>query len=141
MDCIRRIEDLEIWQRARILAIDLFFLTRKGQISKDFSFKNQIMRAAVSVPSNIAEGFERDGKNEFINFLSIAKGSLGELKTQIYLALDFGYISEEQFKGIYAEIAGISAMIGKLMKYLRSSDIKGKKFDTRVSQSDLSGRQ
>ena len=94
---ISRFEDLVAWQKARLLVQLIYGLTSAEKFSKDCGLKDQIRRAAVSVMSNIAEGFERGGRPEFHQFLVIAKASCGELRSQLYVALDAGYIGTEQF--------------------------------------------
>lgn len=95
---LKRFEDIEAWQKARRLTREIYTLPGSGQLSKDFGLRDQIRRAAVSVMSNIAEGFERGGSAEFSQFLAIAKGSTGEIEAQLYVALDQKYITQEQFE-------------------------------------------
>ncbi len=101
MSSIQRFEEIEAWQKARELARAIYACSAEGGFTKDFVLRDQIRRAAVSVVSNIAEGFERDGKGEFVQFLSMAKGSTGEIVTQLYIAMDQGYISEKRFQEIH----------------------------------------
>ncbi|MGB3077240.1 MAG: four helix bundle protein, partial [Chitinophagales bacterium] len=96
MATIKLFEELEIWQMARKYSKLIFKLSSSGEFSRDFKFKSQILSAAGSIMDNIAEGFERGGKLEFIQFLSIAKGSCGETQSQGYRAFDFNYISEDE---------------------------------------------
>ncbi|HUM48335.1 MAG TPA: four helix bundle protein [Chitinophagales bacterium] len=96
MNVIKTFEDLKIWQKGRELSILIFRLSEKGSFAKDFPLKNQIRGSSGSVMDNIAEGFERNSKLEFIQFLSVAKGSCGETRSQIIRAADFGYISAEE---------------------------------------------
>lgn len=126
MATILRFEDMDGWKMARELTKDA--VTAKGNFARDLGLSNQIRRAAVSVMSNIAEGFERDGNKEFCNFLSIAKGSAAEVRSQLYVALDQGYISEHEFQTIYAKANENGRVIAGLMKYLRSSEVRGLKF-------------
>lgn len=128
MATILRFEDIDGWKMARELTKDIYSISATGNFSKDFGLCNQIRRASVSVMSNIAEGFERDGTKEFCNFLSIAKGSVAEVRSQLYVALDQGYISESEFQTIYVKANDNGRVIAGLMKYLRASDVRGLKF-------------
>lgn len=125
-------EDLEVWQRARQLSLEIYKLTIEGTFSRDFSLKNQINDASGSVMDNIAEGFERGGKNEFVNFLSYSKGSAGEVRSQLVRAKDREHISNEDFERLHKEADEIGKMIGGLMNYLNKSIHKGLKFKDRV---------
>ena len=128
MATFRQFEDIDAWQRARALVKEIYALTDQGDFARDFSLKDQIRRASVSIMSNIAEGFERDGTKEFIQFLSIAKGSVGEVKSQLYVALDRGYVTRNEFN-MLSELTGETArLIAGLMSYLKQSDIKGAKY-------------
>ena len=128
MPNIERFEDIESWKRARLVTKKIYELSSGGDFSRDYGLKDQIRRSSVSVMSNIAEGFERDGNKEFINFLSIAKGSCGEARSQLYVALDQNFISTADFENTYDHLSQTSRMIGGFMNYLRQSDLKGKKF-------------
>lgn len=128
MPRIRRFEDLEAWKIARLVAKDIYALAGKGGFSRDFGLRNQICRSAVSIMANIAEGFERDGDKEFMNFLSIAKGSAGETRSLLYVGLDQGYMSEAEFAVASARLIECSRIISGLYRYLRESDLKGIKF-------------
>ncbi len=125
---IERFEDLEAWQKARQLAKDLYRVTSSGKFARDFCLRDQIRRAAISLVSNIAEGFERGGDREFLQFLSHAKGSCGELRAQLYVALDQTYLTEEQFDSLAAKAVEVSRMISGLMRYLQTSELRGSKF-------------
>ncbi len=125
---IKQFEDLEIWQKARELTQLIYNITSISGFVNDYGLKDQIRRSSVSIMSNISEGFERDGNKEFMQFLSCAKGSCGELRTQLYVALDQHYIDEEVFKSILDKALIISKMISKLMKYLQNSSVKGRKY-------------
>ena len=130
---ITKFEELEVWQLARELAKEIFELfSNSEQFSRDYKLKDQINGSSGSVMDNIAEGFERGGKNEFVHFLSISKGSCGELRSQIYRALDRNYISESVFEKIKKEAEDISGMLQGLINYLNKSEIKGTKFKDRV---------
>ena len=128
MPTVTRFEDLEAWQRARTLCNEVYAVSNKGIFSKDFGLKDQIRRASVSILSNIAEGFERSGSREFIQFLSIAKGSAGELRSQLYVALDQGYLAQRDFLRLTSLASETGKIAAGLMRYLRESAIKGTKF-------------
>jgi four helix bundle protein len=128
MATINCFEDLEIWQLFRIMSIDVFNLTKIAPFSKDFGLVDQIRRSSGSVMDNIAEGFEREGKNEFLQFLSIAKGSAGECRSQIYRAKDREYISIEEFETIKSKLLIVSVKIKRFMDYLKESEFKGYKY-------------
>jgi four helix bundle protein len=91
-----RFEDLVVWQKAKVLCVDVYRVTAEGRFARDFGLRDQIQRASVSVMSNIAEGFERSGSAEFARFLSIARGSAAEVKSQLYLAEELGYVDGER---------------------------------------------
>jgi four helix bundle protein len=128
MSTVQRFEDLEAWKISRQVTKDIYKMSSDGLFKRDFGLKDQIRRASVSIMSNIAEGFERDGDKEFTQFLSIAKGSAGEARSQLYVALDQEYISEIEFNSVYQKLTENSRVISGLMKYLQQSDLKGKKF-------------
>ena len=128
MATIERFEELEAWKIARELTKEVYRVSKNDLFIRDYGLRDQICRASVSVMSNVAEGFERDGNKEFVNFLSIAKGSSGEVRSQLYVALDQNYISESEFKLIYSKAEQNSRVISGLMKYLGQSDIRGIKF-------------
>jgi four helix bundle protein len=111
-----KFEDIESWQKSRILTEIVY---RKFKTNKDFSFKDQIQRATISIGNNIAEGFERTGNKEFKRFLLIAKGSSGEVRSMLYSALDLGYINKEEFEDLYEKSLEISRMISGLIKTLQ----------------------
>ena len=119
MAIIKSFEDIESWKRARVLTRRIYRLTSIGAFSRDFGLRDQIRRAAVSILSNIAEGFERGGDKEFLRFLAIAKGSCGELRAQLYVALDQKYLEEEDFKLLVRDAREISHLLSGFMKYLR----------------------
>lgn len=120
-------EDLKIWQNARELTKEIYAITRLPEFSKDYRFVGQITAAMGSVMDNIAEGFERDGNKEFLQFLSIAKGSCGEVRSQIYRAYDVGYISEETFQLFQSKLKILSSGIFHLIQTLRTTEMVGKK--------------
>lgn len=129
MGNIQRFEDLEIWQKARALNQNIFRLISDTQLQKDFKLREQINGAAGSIMDNIAEGFERDGNKEFVQFLSIAKGSCGEVRSQLYRCYDREYIDQDQFNELKNQCSNLSRQINALMKYIKSSDRRGSKFD------------
>jgi len=128
MNKIERFEDIVAWQKARILTKDIYAAARIGGFARDFGLKDQIQRASVSIMSNIAEGFERGGDNEFIQYLSHAKGSCGEVKSQLYVALDQTYIPASSFDQLYGNADEVSRLVGGFMNYLQRSQVGGHKF-------------
>jgi four helix bundle protein len=128
MSTIQRFEDILAWQRSRALANRVYELTNQGSFVRDFKLRDQINGSSGSIMDNIAEGFERDGTKEFRQFLSISKGSSGEVKSQLYRALDRKHITETEFKELYKESDEVGKMIGGLMRYLNKSEIRGNKF-------------
>ncbi len=111
---IERFEDLVAWQKARSLVAEIYKATRSGQFQKDFGLKDQIRRAAVSISSNIAEGFDRNRLTEFHQFLSIAKGSCAEVRSQSYVALDVGYLPQADFDRLLHQANEVSSIINAL---------------------------
>jgi len=125
---ISNFEDMEIWQLARELCRAIYQVTQTRDFQNDLRFCSQIRAAAGSIMDNIAEGFEREGKKEFIQFLYIAKGSCGEVRSQLYRALDVNYISESQCSLLVNQTTTIGVKIVNLINYLKQTDISGKKF-------------
>ncbi len=125
---IEKFEDIDSWKLAREVTRMIYAASSSGNFSRDFGLCNQIRRASVSILSNIAEGFERDGNKEFLQFLAIAKGSCGEVRAQLYVALDQKYIDETQFREISNKLLETSRIISGFMKYLQQSDLRGNKF-------------
>lgn len=117
----KRFEDLDAWQVARELANLIYAYGREGALSKDYSFKDQIQRAAVSVMNNVAEGFERGSNKDFAKFLFIARGSVGEVRSMLYLASDQKYLNEEQFKEAYNLCVRESQLCWGLIKHLQKN--------------------
>ena len=120
-----RFEDLPIWQEARILAKDIYRLTSTEPFSKDYRFCGQIRAAAGSIMDNIAEGFEKENNKEFIQFLYIAKGSCGEVRSQLHRARDVEFISDEEYKEYIDRSINLNTSIYNFIKYLKNSDISG----------------
>ena len=121
-------EDLEIWKEARELTRLIFVLTSKKPFVSDYRFRDQIRAASGSVMDNISEGFGRGGNKEFVNFLSIAKGSNEEVRSQAYRAFDFQYITEQDLKELLEKTNKLSRQIKSFMNYLKGSSYKGTKF-------------
>ena len=128
MSSIKKFEDLKVWQKARELNLHIYKILNNPIFSKDFGLKDQIRRASISIISNIAEGFERNGNKEFNQFLSIAKASAGEVRSQLYITNDLNYISQDEFELIFNMLIEVSKMISGLMSYLKTTEIKGSKF-------------
>ena len=128
MATFNKFEDIAAWQRARELTRQIYKLTSTGKFSRDFGLKDQIRRASVSIMSNIAEGFERSGTGEFTHFLATAKGSAGEVRSQLYVAIDQEYITPDVFATLNLVATEISRMIAGLMDYLKKSGLKGTRF-------------
>ena len=120
MGNVNRFEDLEIWKKAIDLTVYIYKLTFNEPLSKDYSLKDQIRRASSSVSNNIAEGYEYGSNNQFIRFLRIAKGSLGEVRSQIIVLERLNYINKNDFSKIYEECIILSKQIAKLISYLEN---------------------
>jgi four helix bundle protein len=118
---IEKFEDIKAWQEAKQLVLLVYGLTRKPKFARDFGLKDQIQRAAVSGMNNIAEGFERQGNAEFSKFLYYAKGSVGEVRSLLYIAKDLGYISDAEFKRVYDQCVKVSRLISNFISYLRQT--------------------
>ena len=112
-------EEIDAWKKGGRLVCEVYRLTKKGEFGHDFALRDQIRKSAISIPSNIAEGFERDSVKAFINFLYIAKGSSGELRTQLYLARRLGYIDAAQARDLVSKAKDISRMLAGLIDYLK----------------------
>ena len=114
MGKVERFEDLIAWQRARALTKAIYTATRDGGFAKDYGLAGQIQRASVSIMSNIAEGFERSHSGEFHHFLSVAKASCAELRSQLYVALDVGYLDQPTFDRLFGQAEEVARIIGGL---------------------------
>jgi four helix bundle protein len=135
---VKNFEDLEIWKDARLLTRGIYQLTKDLKFSKDFALRDQIRRAAVSIMSNIAEGFERGGNQEFVQFLYVA--SCGEVRSQLYVAVDQSYIAQKDCEELTKSFRRLSIMISNLIDYLKRSGMKGSKFNGSNSGSNRSSR-
>lgn len=125
---IETFEDMEMWQKARELSKIVLDITSRGAFSKDYRFRDQIRAASGSAMDNIAEGFEREGNKEFIKFLSYAKGSVGEVRSQTYRALDYAYINESEYQDLLERTKSLSKQLNGFMNYLKNSSYKGSRF-------------
>jgi four helix bundle protein len=128
MATIKNFEDLQVWQKARLLCQQVFKIVQEDKFSKDYKLKDQINGSSGSIMDNIAEGFGRQGNNEFIQFLTIANGSCMEVKSQLYRAFDRNYIDETKFTELKNYTEEISKMTYTFIAYLGKSDFKGLKF-------------
>jgi four helix bundle protein len=128
MGSFEKFEEIISWKEARLLNIDLIQLVKAKRFENDFKLIQQIVGSAGSIMDNIAEGFERGGNKEFIQFLYIAKRSCGEFRSQVYRALDNGYISENESENLSIQARKINYLIQKLISFLKNSEIKGQKF-------------
>lgn len=115
---VKRFEDLEIWKLSVEISIEIYDITRKSKFSRDFSLIDQIRRAAISISSNIAEGFEMGNNNDLIRFLRISKGLSGELRSQLFISYKLKYINQEEFEATNARLLLLSSRIGKFITYL-----------------------
>ncbi|MFY9618180.1 MAG: four helix bundle protein [Pyrinomonadaceae bacterium] len=134
MATFKKFEEIEAWRKARELTKRIYKISRTTSFARDFGLKDQIRRASVSIMSNIAEGYDRSGTGEFIQFLATAKGSAAEVKCQLYVALDQSYIDEHTFVELTSLAAETGNMIGGLINYLRRSGLKGTKYKTTSAQ-------
>ncbi len=125
-----------VWQRAIELALAVYGVTSRGRFARDFGLKDQAQRSAVSVASNIAEGFERNGDREFTHFLYVAKASAGELRTQLHIARELSYLDADTFSGLSRQSLSLSRMLTALIQSLRTSPNAGAKFRPTASQAD-----
>ena len=120
MATVLKFEELEVWREAKRLVKAVYSATRQGAFAKDFGLRDQLQRAAVSIMSNIAEGFERGTNKEFVQFLHIAKGSAGEVRSLLYVAFEIGYLDERTFKIMTDSAISISRRLSKFIKYLQN---------------------
>jgi len=132
MATFQNFEEIIAWQKARVLCKKIKLLTEKPLFAKDFKLRDQILSSSGSTMDNIAEGFERQGNKEFVQFLYISKGSCGETRSQAYRALDYGYISQEECTEILADSLEISRILHGLIESIRSSGHSGYKFKLHI---------
>lgn len=123
MGTIKTFEEIVAWQKARVLNKEIYLISISGPLSKDFGLRDQMRRSSVSVMSNIAEGFERRGNKEFARYLTIAKGSCAELISQLYVAMDVGFISDQEFKRLHEMAINTSRLIQGFKSYLKTKEI------------------
>lgn len=128
MATIKRFEDLDIWIQARKLSKEIITISKNTELKNDFRLRDQIKSSAGSVMDNIAEGFERNGNREFIQFLSIAKASAGETRSQIYRVYDNNYIENDKMEELVIEYEKLSVKIHNFISYLNKNEFKGTKF-------------
>jgi len=143
MSTIKSFEDILAWQKARDLCRIIGNYIDEGRFKKNFSLLDQIERSSGSIMDNIAEGFERSGNREFLQFLYISKGSCGEFRSQLYRALDRNYINESEFNELYILAKDVISMLQKLINYLEQSEIKGLKYKSRQTSENrtVNGKQ
>jgi four helix bundle protein len=122
MATFKKFEDIQAWQKARIVAARIFSISNEGNFARDFTLKDQIKRSVISIMANIAEGHGRRSRTEFANFLNIARGSSTETQSHLYVALDLKYLMQKDFDEIYEMLEEISKMTVSLAKYLRNSN-------------------
>lgn len=128
MATVKQFEDLDIWKLSRVLCNDINIIAKKTELRKDYKLYSQIDGSSGSVMDNIAEGFERNGNKEFIQFLSISKASCGETRSQLYRVFDRNYINKDEFNSLKEQTMTLSKMIGGFMNYLKKSEFKGTKY-------------
>ena len=128
MEKIKKFEDIESWKLARKLTGQIYTITSTGGFVRDFDLRDQIRRASVSILSNIAEGFERGNDKEFAYFLSLAKGSSGEVRAQLYVALDQGYLAPETFRRLSQCAKEIGELLSGFIRYLNQSTLRGNRY-------------
>lgn len=132
MATFKTFEDIEAWQRSRELTNSIYKVTAQGTFARDFGLRNQMGKASVSIMSNIAEGFERSGTREFLQFLATTKGSGGEVRAQLYVALDQGYVEQAIFDDLSQSIIRICMMLSGLITYLSRTDLKEPSSNVRI---------
>lgn len=128
MATIKRFYDLEAWKKARMLNLEIYKMTRADAFKKDFILVDQVRRSSVSIMANLAEGFGRKGNKEFLQFISIAEGSLCELKSHLFISLDVEYITQPVFQKLFEMTEETQRIINGFAEYLKNSDLKGMKY-------------
>lgn len=118
MGLAKQFEDLEVWQAAKKVVLDVYRLAREGPLAKDYGFKDQLLRAAVSVMANIAEGHDRGGNREYVHFLYVAKGSAAEVRSLVHVAKELGYLTDAQRTELLEQLTGIARQLGGFIRYL-----------------------
>jgi four helix bundle protein len=116
---VERFEDLRVWRRGIELVKQVYLLTKEGEFLRDFGLRDQLRRATVSIPTNIAEGYERASRKEYTQFLNIAKGSAGEVRSLLRVAIEIGYINESQYNNLYNQVLDLSRMLATQIQVLR----------------------
>ena len=119
MATIEKFEDLEVWKHGMLLCSIIYDFTSNSKFANDYALKDQIRKSAISIPSNISEGFERESKNQFIYFLMIAKGSCGELRTQLKIAKSLNYLNENEYEKALESCLSVSKQLKGFIKYLK----------------------
>ena len=137
MATIKNFEELDVWKLGMELCSDIYNLTNTDFFSKDFALKDQIRRSAISIPSNISEGYEREGINQFVYFLVIAKGSCGELRTQLKIANTLNYINEKEYITLNEKSLSTSKQLAGFIKYLKNFKSNEKINKTQIESSNL----
>jgi len=118
---IESFEDLRVWQKGIELVKNIYLITKEGDLSRDFGLRDQLRRASVSVPTNIAEGFERYSRKEYLNFLNIAKGSAGEVRSLLRVALEVGYLDQSSYTQLYHQAMELSRMLSNQIQSINQS--------------------
>jgi four helix bundle protein len=137
MATIKNFEELEVWKLAMELCTEVYSISNTELFSKDFALKDQIRRSALSIPSNISEGYEREGINQFVYFLVIAKGSCGELRTQLKIANTLNYINEKEYNTLNEKSLSTSKQLAGFIKYLKNFKSNEKINKTQIESSNL----
>ncbi|NDJ25213.1 four helix bundle protein [Nostoc sp. B(2019)] len=119
---IETFEDLRVWQKGIELVKQIYLITKNRELSRDFGLKDQLRRASVSVPTNIAEGFERHSRKEYLNFLNIAKGSAGEVRSLLRVALEVGYLEQQTYTQLYSQALELSCMLSNQIRAINQSE-------------------